>query len=152
VMYRVQFGARGEGARDRGRAGAALRGKDAIALLAVPRMRAYLLGGHPLAADARGLARALRDVLRRLVAGELSEDEALAELRRVQLDELGGRARLDLGRFLRRGIPEVVLAAGKSPADAARLVVRMAEQHGQGLVSRMTDAHRAALEDAAVDM
>src|SRR5438094_8606423 len=28
----------------------------------------------------------------------------------------------------------------------------MAEQHGQGLVSRMTDAHRAALEDAAVDM
>ena len=94
----------------------------------------------------------MRDILRRLVAGELSEDEALAELRRVQLDELGGRARLDLGRYLRRGIPEVVLAAGKSPADAARLVVRMAEQQGQGLVSRMTDAHRAALAGVAVDM
>jgi pyridinium-3,5-biscarboxylic acid mononucleotide synthase len=91
----------------------------------------------------------VRDVLRRLVAGELSEDEALAELRRLQLDELGGRARIDLGRYLRRGIPEVVLATGKSPQDAARLAVRMAEQHGQGLISRMTTAHRSALVEAA---
>ena len=91
----------------------------------------------------------MRGVLRRLVAGELTEDEALAEIRRVQLEELGGRARLDLGRYLRRGIPEVVLAAGKSPDDAARLVVTLAEQHGQGLISRMSDAHSAALERSA---
>lgn len=91
----------------------------------------------------------MREVLRRLVAGELTEDEAIAELRRSQLEELGGRARLDLGRFLRRGIPEVVLATGKAPADAARLAVAMAEQLGQGLISRMTDAHRSALQSAA---
>jgi NCAIR mutase (PurE)-related protein len=94
----------------------------------------------------------VRDVLRRLVAGDLTEDEALAELRRIQLDELGGRARLDLGRYLRRGIPEVVLAPGKSPEDAARLCVAMAERHGQGLVSRMTAEHRAALTAAAGTM
>ena len=57
----------------------------------------------------------MRDILRRLLAGELSEDEAVAQLRTLQLEELGGRARLDLGRFLRRGLPEVVLASGKSP-------------------------------------
>ena len=91
----------------------------------------------------------MRDVLRRLVAGELSEDEAIRELRRVQLDELGGRARLDLGRYLRRGIAEVVLASGKSAQEAARLTVAMAERQGQGLVSRMTDAHRSAVRDAA---
>jgi NCAIR mutase (PurE)-related protein len=91
----------------------------------------------------------VRDVLRRLIAGELTEDEAVAELRRTQLEELGGRARLDLGRFLRRGIPEVVLATGKAPADAARLAVAMAEQMGQGLISRMSDAHRSALQAAA---
>jgi pyridinium-3,5-biscarboxylic acid mononucleotide synthase len=91
----------------------------------------------------------VRDVLRRLVAGELSEEDALTQLRRLQLDELDGRARLDLGRYLRRGIPEVVLASGKSPREAARLAVAMAERQGQGLVSRMSEGHQVALHDAA---
>ncbi|HSS92539.1 MAG TPA: nickel pincer cofactor biosynthesis protein LarB [Candidatus Dormibacteraeota bacterium] len=91
----------------------------------------------------------MRDVLRRLIAGELTEDEALSELRSLQLDELSGRAKLDLGRFMRRGIPEVVLAAGKAPDDAARLAVTLAQRQGQGLISRMTAAHRDALLRAA---
>ena len=91
----------------------------------------------------------MRDVLRRLVEGELTEEEALVELRAIQLEELDGRARLDLGRWLRRGIPEVVLATGKAPDDAAALAVAMADRHGQGLISRMTPDHRRALEDAS---
>ena len=91
----------------------------------------------------------MRDILRRLVAGDLTEDQVISELRRIQLDELGGRAKLDLGRFMRRGIPEVILATGKAPADAARLAIAMAERQGQGLISRMSDAHKAAVDDAA---
>ncbi len=91
----------------------------------------------------------MRDVLRRLTAGQLTEDEAMAELRNLQLEELGGRARLDLGRFMRRGIPEVVLATGKAPVEAARLAVSLAQRQGQGLISRMTAEHRAALTEAA---
>jgi len=91
----------------------------------------------------------VKDVLRRLLAGELTEDEALGELRSLQLEELGGRARLDLGRFMRRGIPEVVLATGKAPAEAARLTIALAERQGQGLISRMNPEHRAALGQAA---
>jgi NCAIR mutase (PurE)-related protein len=90
-------------------------------------------------------------VLRRLVAGALSEDEAIAELRRLQLDELGGRARLDLGRYLRRGVPEVVMATGKSPEEAAGLAVSLARQQGQGLISRLTPSHEKALAAAAGD-
>jgi NCAIR mutase (PurE)-related protein len=93
----------------------------------------------------------VKDVLRRLLAGELTEEEALAELRSLQLDELSGRAKLDLGRLLRRGIPEVVLATGKTPAEAARLAVVLAERQGQGLVSRLTDGHRDALHSAAAE-
>ena len=91
----------------------------------------------------------MRDVLRRLVAGEVTEDQALAEIRSLQLRELGGRARLDLGRHLRRGLPEVVLASGKKPIDAARLAVALAERQGQGLISRMSEAHLTALVAAA---
>src|SRR6266446_4932291 len=145
----MQLGARVARARDGCRACPSLRQAHAIALLRVPGVRAHLLGRHSLAADARGSAGPLRDILRRLVAGELSEDDALAELRRMQLDELGGRARLDLGRYMRRGIPEVVLATGKSAVEAVRLAVAMAERQGQGLISRMTDAHRDALRDEA---
>jgi len=93
----------------------------------------------------------MRNVLRRLIAGELTEDEALAELRSIQLEELGGKAKLDLGRYMRRGIPEVVLATGKTPDDAARLTVALAERQGQGLVSRMTADHRAAVRETAAD-
>ena len=91
----------------------------------------------------------MRDILRRLIAGELTEDEALAELRGVQLEELSGKARLDLGRFMRRGIPEVVLAPGKAPDEAARLTVALAQRQGQGLISRMSREHRASLQEAA---
>jgi pyridinium-3,5-biscarboxylic acid mononucleotide synthase len=75
----------------------------------------------------------VKDVLRRLVAGEITEDEALSEIRALQMHELAGRATLDLGRHLRRGLPEVVLAAGKAPDDAARLAVALAQRQGQGL-------------------
>jgi NCAIR mutase (PurE)-related protein len=91
----------------------------------------------------------VRNILRRLIAGELTEDEAIAELRGVQLEELSGKARLDLGRFMRRGIPEVVLAPGKAPDEAARLTVALAQRQGQGLISRMSREHRASLQEAA---
>lgn len=91
----------------------------------------------------------MKDVLQRLLAGELNVEEAEAELRRVQLTELGGAARLDIGRTARRGLPEVVLATGKTPDEVARLVVSLARDQGQGLASRLDAEHIAAMEAAA---
>jgi len=90
-------------------------------------------------------------MLARLRAGELTVDEALEEIRRTQLVELAGQARIDLGRTARRGIPEVVLASGKAPAAAARLIVTLAREQGQGLGSRLSEAHWTAVEQAAGD-
>ncbi|MDQ6899045.1 MAG: nickel pincer cofactor biosynthesis protein LarB [Candidatus Dormibacteraeota bacterium] len=87
-------------------------------------------------------------ILRRYRAGELSESEAERLLRRSQLEELAGQARLDLGRQARRGLPEVVLAAGKTPGDTARLTVRLAQEQGQGLASRLSADHWPELETA----
>jgi NCAIR mutase (PurE)-related protein len=91
----------------------------------------------------------VRRMLARLRAGELTVDEALEEIRRTQLVELAGHARMDLGRTARRGIPEVVLAAGKPPEAAARLVLALAREQGQGLASRLAAEHWPALEAAA---
>ena len=74
----------------------------------------------------------MREILRRLLAGELSEDEAVAQLRTLQLEELGGRARLDLGRFLR----------GESPARPAL---------PENYFDRATEMALAALETGADD-
>ncbi|MGH7869541.1 MAG: nickel pincer cofactor biosynthesis protein LarB, partial [Candidatus Dormibacteraceae bacterium] len=91
----------------------------------------------------------MRNLLSRLRSGELNEVAAEAELRKLQLRELEGNAILDLGRQQRRGIPEVVLAEGKSPAEAATLTVRLALEQGQGVVSRMSAAHEETLRRAA---
>src|SRR5437660_12881597 len=98
----MQLGAAGARRVDGGRASAALRSQNPVTVCRMPRLRAHLLGRDPLATHARGARRALRNVLQRLSAGELTEDEALTELRRIQLAELGGRARLDRARFNRR--------------------------------------------------
>lgn len=91
----------------------------------------------------------MKRMLARLRAGELTVDEALTEIRRTQLLELAGHARMDLGRTARRGIPEVVLAAGKPPDVAARLILAMAREQGQGLGSRLGPEHWSALESLA---
>src|SRR5262249_48434432 len=93
----------------------------------------------------------MRSILRRLLAGELSEAEAEAELRRGRAEERGGGARLDLGRKDRRGLPEVVLASAKQPDEAARLVVALATEQGQGLISRMGPECRQEVERQASD-
>src|SRR4029077_1653315 len=93
----------------------------------------------------------MRRMLARLRAGELTVDEALEEIRRTQLVELAGQARVHLGRTARRGIPEIVLAAGKAPAAVARLILTLAREQGQGLGSRLSEAHWAALAESAGD-
>lgn len=78
----------------------------------------------------------LRQLLDAVAAGDLSADQALAELAELPYADLGF-AKLDLHRELRNGLPEAVYAEGKRTDDLEAIVDRMMQAHGRVLVTRL---------------
>jgi pyridinium-3,5-biscarboxylic acid mononucleotide synthase len=89
------------------------------------------------------------DVLRRVARGELSPEEAAGLLRGQGVRRLGESAVLDLDRRLRTGVPEVVLAGPKRPAEAAEIAGVLLKRTGSACVSRMHRRHRRAIAAVA---
>jgi NCAIR mutase (PurE)-related protein len=74
---------------------------------------------------------------------QTSVNEALDRLRDLPFEDLGF-AKLDHHRALRTGMPEVIFAAGKTPAQVAAIFARMAEHGGNVLATRASaDMFRA---------
>src|SRR5271165_1214791 len=67
--------------------------------------------------------------------GRTAVSEALERLRDLPFEDLGF-AKLDHHRSLRTGMPEVIFAAGKSPAQVAQIFARMAAAGGNVLATR----------------
>ncbi len=86
----------------------------------------------------------LRLLLESVRGGETSTDEALERLRALPYEDLGF-ATLDHHRALRRGFPEVVFCQGKTPAQVAAIVERLAARGPVVLGTRATPAHYAAV-------
>ena len=63
--------------------------------------------------------RALQDLLDQYKKGDLSIEAAAEAIEGLRLDRIGDFACMDLGRDVRCGMPEVVLAEGKDPAHLA---------------------------------
>lgn len=78
----------------------------------------------------------MREILDGVAAGELSPAEAEAELRGYVRTAAG---RFDAARERRTGIPEAVLAAGKTPEETAAMTVAAVETTGRALVTRVDD-------------
>ena len=91
----------------------------------------------------------MKKILERLLAGEFSVDEALRALDAERVEQVGELARLDPDRMRRKGVPEVILATGKTPALTAELALRLLDVTGVALVSRVTPEHDAALTATA---
>lgn len=86
----------------------------------------------------------LRRILEAVAAGELSVEQALADLRPTgDLDF----ARVDHERAARCGFPEVVLCLGKEPGDAARIAEEVLERSPRVLLTRAEPAHADAVRD-----
>jgi NCAIR mutase (PurE)-related protein len=80
--------------------------------------------------------RSLDQLLARLERGECSREEVLEQLARLPFRELGD-ARVDLHRALRAGLPEVVLGAGKTADQIARIARVLLDEQGCALVTRV---------------
>lgn len=78
------------------------------------------------------------DVLADLAAGRITVEDARRALAREQLVTVEGYGKLDAHREARTGIPEVVLAEGKSPDEVGTLTRRLLEVRDRVLVSRLT--------------
>jgi NCAIR mutase (PurE)-related protein len=85
----------------------------------------------------------IRALLERVRGGELAVDAALGELRELPFRDIGV-ATVDHHRHLRRGFPEVIFGAGKTPEQIIAILNELARGGGNCLVTRV-DAAEARL-------
>jgi NCAIR mutase (PurE)-related protein len=89
----------------------------------------------------------LRELLEGIRAGSLDVEEGLRRLARLPYDDLG-HTLLDTHRELRCGHPEVIYAAGKTPAQVVEIALRVLDHHGRLLVTRLDEDAATALREA----
>lgn len=84
----------------------------------------------------------LEELLEAVRDGSMSSDEAVERLRSLPFTDLGF-ARVDHHRELRQGMPEAVLARGKTPAQCAAIVAELLRRDsGPIVLTRATKAQR----------
>lgn len=89
----------------------------------------------------------MREILEKLAQGKISVDEAEKALKINAIENVANIARLDVGRDLRRGVPEIIFAEGKSTEDLVAICRRMLDKNGRAIVSRVTDQQLARLTE-----
>lgn len=80
-------------------------------------------------------ATSIEELLEKVRSGTLGVEEALERLKRLPFEDLGF-AKLDRHRALRRGFPEVVLCAGKTPEQVEEIVRRHLDGDANLLATR----------------
>ena len=84
----------------------------------------------------------MRDVLEAVAAGDLSPAEAEVRLSGYATTDAG---RFDAARETRRGVPEGILADGKTPDETADLAATALDTTGRAIVTRADDEVAAAV-------
>jgi hypothetical protein len=90
----------------------------------------------------------LRELLEKLVKGEISIDKAERLLKILAIEEVGNLARIDVNREVRRGIPEVISAERKTPEEVTEIALSMLNKNGRAIISRVTKEQTTAIEKA----
>jgi NCAIR mutase (PurE)-related protein len=88
----------------------------------------------------------LRQLLDRVRTGAVGVEAALGQLRHMPFEDLGF-AKVDHHRALRHGMPEVILAQGKTPEQVAEIAARLGDKSSNVLITR-ADTRAAELVKA----
>ena len=84
------------------------------------------------------------ELLDRFRAGKISRDQALRAFQTAPVADLGF-AQVDTHRALRKGFPEVIFGAGKSPEQVVRIATKILKHERRILVTRVSGEHTRAL-------
>src|SRR6187200_3606437 len=89
----------------------------------------------------------LEELLEAVADHDVAPQAAADRIAQLPYRDLGF-ARVDTHRELRQGAPEVILGSGKTPEQAARIALALAEAGASSvLVTRADDAMRAAVRE-----
>ncbi len=80
----------------------------------------------------------LEQLMAEVAAGQLSPEDAVSRLRHLPFEDLGF-AKVDHHRALRKGFPETIFGAGKTPAQIVSIANRMRENGSNVLATRCSD-------------
>ena len=83
----------------------------------------------------------LRSILDAFASGSLSLEEAEKRVSIHAIEKLGEMAKLDVGREVRRGMPEIILAESKQYGDIIRIATAAVRKNGQVVISRVRKNH-----------
>lgn len=83
-------------------------------------------------------------LLDRFRAGNIGRDEILRAFQAPPVADIGF-AQVDTHRALRKGFPEVIFGAGKTPAQVVKIAEKLLEREACVLVTRVTDQHAKAV-------
>ena len=79
----------------------------------------------------------LRELLERVARGEMSVAQAERAIRLLAIAEVGEMAKLDVGRRLRAGVPEVIFGEGKPSDQLVKMLSEALQRQKSVIVSRL---------------
>jgi NCAIR mutase (PurE)-related protein len=91
----------------------------------------------------------LKEILEKLAENEISVAEAEKLVKLLSVTEIENMARIDANRECRKGIPEIILAEGKTTRDLVEISLKMLSENGRVIISRCEDEKMRAMKNAA---
>ncbi|MBE44076.1 MAG: hypothetical protein CMO16_02690 [Thaumarchaeota archaeon] len=88
----------------------------------------------------------VNDILDKLVKGKLSVKDAQKMLSLHSIEYVEDLAKLDVGRDMRRGMPEVVYGENKTYSDLTKIVDAALKRKGSVIISRVNNEHVKKLQ------